>query len=164
MAIEMIGEETIPASAEEVWAALNDPEILKACIPGCESLEMITDHEMAATVQLALGPIKAKFNGMVELTDLDPPRSYTISGQGKGGIAGFAKGSADVVLREEHPRTTVLTYTVRADVGGKIAQLGGRLIQSASKKLAAQFFSSFNEKVGGCGQSPGRIGEAVSGS
>jgi carbon monoxide dehydrogenase subunit G len=147
MAVNMEGEEKIGAPIEKVWAALNDPDVLKACIPGCESLEKKSDTELAATVSLKMGPIKARFAGEVELKNLNPPHSYTIQGEGKGGIAGFAKGGADVALKEEGPNETLLTYTARADVGGKMAQLGSRLILSTSKKLAGQFFSEFNKKV-----------------
>jgi len=147
MAVDMQGEERIEAPISKVWEALNDPEVLKACIPGCESLEKKSDTELAATVALKIGPIKARFAGEVELQNLKPPHSYTIFGEGKGGIAGFAKGGADVILKEEGANATLLTYTAKADVGGKIAQLGSRLIQSTSKKLAGQFFSEFNKKV-----------------
>jgi len=147
MAMDMSGEERITAPVDKVWAALNDPEILKACIPGCESLEKRDDGGFTAVVSLKIGPIKAKFNGEVELQNLNPPHSYTIAGEGKGGIAGFAKGGADVTLKEDGADTTVLTYVAKADVGGKIAQLGSRLIQSTSKKLAGEFFSSFNKMV-----------------
>jgi carbon monoxide dehydrogenase subunit G len=147
MAMNLEGEETIGAPIGKVWEALNDPEVLKICIPGCESLEKKSDTEMAATVALKIGPIKARFTGEVELKNLNPPHSYTIQGEGKGGIAGFAKGGADVKLTEQGPDETLLTYTVNADVGGKIAQLGSRLIVSTSKKLAGQFFSKFNEVV-----------------
>ena len=133
--MNMSGEQRIEASVERVWEALNDPEVLKASIPGCESLEKKSDTEMTATVTLKIGPVKAKFNGEVELKNLNPPYSYTIAGEGKGGIAGFAKGGADVTLAEDGG-ATVLTYTAKADVGGKIAQLGSRLIDSTSKKLA----------------------------
>ncbi|MBX3570719.1 MAG: carbon monoxide dehydrogenase subunit G [Mesorhizobium sp.] len=147
MAVDMQGEERIEAPIAKVWAALNDPDVLKACIPGCESLEKKSDTQLAATVALKIGPIKARFAGEVELQNLKPPHSYTIAGEGKGGIAGFAKGGADVVLKEDGADATLLTYTAKADVGGKIAQLGSRLIQSTSKKLAGQFFSEFNKKV-----------------
>lgn len=149
MAMNMDGEERIGASVERVWEALNDPEILKQCIPGCQSLEKTSDTELTAVVALKIGPVKAKFNGSVELKDLNPPNSYSIVGEGKGGVAGFAKGGADVSLKEDGPGTTILTYTAKADVGGKLAQLGSRLITSTSKKLAGQFFSSFNETVSG---------------
>ena len=147
MAVDMQGEERIEAPIAKVWAALNDPDVLKACIPGCETLEKKSDTQLSATVALKIGPIKARFAGEVELQNLKPPHSYTIAGEGKGGIAGFAKGGADVVLKEDGENATLLTYTAKADVGGKIAQLGSRLIQSTSKKLAGQFFSEFNKKV-----------------
>ena len=146
MALVIEGEERIAASVDKVWEALNDVEVLKECIPGCESLEKTSDNEMSAVVSLKIGPIKAKFNGAVELVNLTPPTAYTIQGEGKGGIAGFAKGGADVTLEADGDET-ILRYSAKADVGGKIAQLGSRLIDSTSRKLAAQFFSSFNEKV-----------------
>lgn len=146
MALNMDGEERIQAPIQKVWEALNDTQVLKDCIPGCQSLEK-TDEGLAATVVLKIGPIKATFEGMVTLANLDPPHGYTISGEGKGGIAGFAKGGADVSLAEDGPDATTLRYTARADVGGKIAQLGSRLIDSTSRKLAGQFFSNFREKV-----------------
>lgn len=145
--MDMSGEERIAAPIGKVWEALNDPDVLRDCIPGCQSLEKKSDTEFSAVVSVKLGPIKAKFNGEVELQNLNPPHSYTIAGEGKGGIAGFAKGGADVSLAEDGPDATILTYNAKADVGGKIAQLGSRLIQSSSKKLAGEFFSSFNEKV-----------------
>jgi len=148
MAVDMSGEEHIEAPVQKVWEALNDAAVLKACIPGCESLEKVSDTELNAIVSLKIGPIKARFNGEVELTNLKPPHSYTIQGEGKGGIAGFAKGGADIELTA-NGTGTVLSYTARADVGGKIAQLGGRLIQSTSKKLAAEFFSNLNKQVSG---------------
>ncbi|MBO6717964.1 MAG: carbon monoxide dehydrogenase subunit G [Rhizobiaceae bacterium] len=147
MAMDMSGEERIAAPIGKVWEALNDPEVLKACIPGCESLEKTSDNEFSAVVSVKLGPVKAKFKGDVELKNLNPPHSYTIAGEGKGGVAGFAKGGADVSLTEDGPDATVLTYEAKADVGGKIAQLGSRLIQSSSKKLAGEFFSEFNKVV-----------------
>jgi uncharacterized protein len=151
MALVIEGEETIQAPISKVWDALNDAEILKACIPGCQSLEKKSDTELAATVVLKIGPIKATFTGEVTLSNLNPPQGYTITGEGKGGIAGFAKGGADVTLTETEPGVTVLKYAAKADVGGKIAQLGSRLITSTSKKLAGEFFSTFNEKVSGAG-------------
>jgi uncharacterized protein len=149
MALVIEGEETIAAPIAKVWAGLNDAEVLKACIPGCQSLEKKSDTDMAATVVLKIGPIKATFAGEVTLKNLKPPHSYTIAGEGKGGIAGFAKGGADVTLTETGPNETVLKYAAKADVGGKIAQLGSRLISSTSKKLAGEFFSSFGKKLGG---------------
>lgn len=146
--MDMTGEERIAAPREAVWKALNDTAVLKACIPGCESLERISDTELEATVGVKLGPVKARFNGKVELSNLNPPLSYTITGEGKGGIAGFAKGGADVTLIEEGGET-VLAYTVNADVGGKIAQLGSRLISSSAKKLATQFFEKLGQAAAG---------------
>jgi carbon monoxide dehydrogenase subunit G len=149
MALVIEGEETIAAPIDKVWQAMNDPEVLKTCIPGCQSLEKTSDTDMTATVVLKIGPIKATFNGAVTLENLNPPHSYTISGEGKGGIAGFAKGGADVTLTEVGPDQTLLKYAAKADVGGKIAQLGSRLITSTSKKLAGEFFATFNERVSG---------------
>ncbi len=148
MALVIEGEERISAPLEKVWAALNDAAVLKESIPGCQSLEKKSDTDLAATVVLKIGPIKATFNGEVTLKNLNPPHSYTIQGEGKGGIAGFAKGGADVKLPADGPDTTILKYEAKADVGGKIAQLGSRLITSTSKKLAGEFFSTFSEKVG----------------
>lgn len=149
--MDMNGSYRIPASRETVWAALNDPEVLKECIPGCEKLEMTSPTEMTATVTSKIGPVKAKFNGAVTLENINPPESYTIAGEGKGGVAGFAKGSADVSLAEDGAET-VLTYTARAQVGGKLAQLGSRLIDSTARKMADDFFGKFTEKVGGGGE------------
>ena len=145
--MEMTGRYQIPAKREKVWAALNDPVVLKACIPGCESLEKVSDTEMAATVKAKVGPVSATFTGNVTLSDLDPPNGYTISGEGKGGAAGFAKGGAEVALADDDG-VTLLTYTVKAQVGGKLAQLGARLIDATAKQMADQFFAAFAEKVG----------------
>ena len=149
MALVIEGEERISAPVQKVWEALNDPDVLKECIPGCESLEKNSDTDLAAIIVLKIGPIKARFTGAVTLKNLNPPHSYTIEGEGKGGIAGFAKGGADVTLSEDGADTTVLKYAAKADVGGKIAQLGSRLITSTSKKLAGEFFSKFNATVSG---------------
>ena len=149
MAMNMGGEERIEAPVHRVWEALNDPEMLKTCIPGCESLDKKSDHEFAAVVSVKIGPIKARFNGEVQLQNLNPPHSYTIAGEGKGGVAGFAKGGADVTLKEDGAATTILSYTAKADVGGKLAQLGSRLIESTSKKLAGQFFANLNKQISG---------------
>ena len=142
MAMTMNGEVVLPADKAAVWAALNDPETLKACIPGCESLEKTSDTEFKAVAKVAIGPVKATFKGAVQLSDLDPPNGYTIGGEGQGGIAGFAKGGAKVRL-EEVPEGTRLAYDVDAQVGGKIAQLGGRLINGVAKKYADEFFANF---------------------
>ncbi len=145
--MDMTGEYRIPASRDKVWAALNDPDTLKASIPGCETLERTGDDSFAAKVVAKIGPVKAKFSGDVKLTNVNPPESYTISGEGKGGAAGFAKGGADVKLVDDGEGGTVLTYTAKADVGGKLAQLGSRLIDGVSKKMADEFFSNFTAQV-----------------
>jgi uncharacterized protein len=144
--MEMTGEYRIPAARDQVWAALNDPETLKASLPGCESLEKVSEREFVATVVAKVGPVKAKFNGNVVLSNLNPPQGYTISGEGKGGAAGFAKGGADVSLTEDGD-ITVLTYTAKADVGGKLAQLGSRLIDGTAKKMADEFFDNFRQQL-----------------
>lgn len=137
----------IPASRDKVWAALNDPDVLKACIPGCQALEVTAPNEMTATVVFRVGPVKATFGGKVTLSDLDPPNGYRISGEGSGGVAGFAKGGAVVRLEADGADSTVLHYDVDAQIGGKLAQLGARLINSTAKKLAGEFFASFAEVV-----------------
>ncbi|HEY1259865.1 MAG TPA: carbon monoxide dehydrogenase subunit G [Stellaceae bacterium] len=141
--MEMTGEFHIPASRERVWEALNDPEILKQCIPGCETIEKVSPTEFTAKVVAKVGPVRASFGGKVNLSDLDPPKGYTISGEGSGGVAGFAKGSAKVDLDEEGAHTTLLKYAVQAHVGGKLAQIGSRLIDATSRKMAADFFERF---------------------
>ncbi len=145
--MDMKGTQRIEAPREKVYVALNDPEVLKQCIPGCETIERLSDTEMRAVVTLRVGPVKASFVGMVTLSDLDPPNGYTITGEGSGGGAGFAKGGAKVRL-EADGKATILNYTVKADVGGKLAQLGGRLIESTAKKLAGAFFEKFGSIVG----------------
>jgi len=145
--MDMTGEYRIPAPRERVWAALNDPDTLKASLPGCESLERVSDQEFAATVAAKVGPVRARFKGQVTLSDLNPPESYKITGEGKGGAAGFAKGGADVRLVEESAEMTVLSYTAKADVGGKLAQLGSRLIDATAKKMADEFFENFRNQV-----------------
>lgn len=144
--MELSDEKFIKASKEEVWAALNDPEVLRAAIPGCEEIERVGDTDYAARVVLKIGPVKARFNGEVHLDPSGAPDTFSLSGEGKGGAAGFAKGGADVTLAEEEGGTR-LTYVARADVGGKIAQLGSRLIQSTARKLSAQFFDEFARQV-----------------
>ena len=144
--MEMSGEYRIDAPKAEVWAALNDIEILKICIPGCEELEQVSDTEMTAKVVLKIGPVKAKFNGAVTFENVTPPDGYSIVGEGQGGIAGFAKGGADVQLVEDG-NETVLTYQAKAQVGGKIAQLGSRLIKSTAAKLADKFFNNFRDAL-----------------
>jgi len=151
--MDMTGEYRISASRETVWQALNDPDVLKLCIPGCEEIDKKSDTEFSAKVTAKVGPVKAKFGGDVTLSDLDPPNGYTISGQGTGGAAGFAKGGAKVDLTEDGG-DTVLSYTVNATVGGKLAQIGSRLIDSTAKKMAGQFFAKFAEVVGDGAKEP----------
>lgn len=138
----------IPAARAAVWAALNDPQILKHCIPGCQSLEMTAPGEMTATVVVKIGPVKATFGGKVTLSDVDPPNGYRITGEGSGGVAGFAKGGATVRLEEDGLEATILHYEAGAEIGGKLAQLGGRLIDSTVRKLAAEFFAALGKAVG----------------
>ena len=144
--MQMNDSQRILASQEKVWAALNDPAVLMQCIPGCQSLEMSSPTDMTATVVLRVGPVKATFGGKVTLSDLDPPNSYRIIGEGSGGIAGFAKGGASVNLTEKDGGT-LLTYNVEAQIGGKLAQLGQRLVNGAAKKLADDFFAKFAAAV-----------------
>ena len=145
--MEMSGEHRIEAPRQKVWEALNDPDILKQAIPGCEEIEKTSDTEFTAKVKLKIGPMSARFAGAVTLSDLDPPNGYTISGEGKGGAAGFAKGGAKVRL-EEDGAATILRYEVQAQVGGKLAQIGSRLVDSTAKKLANYFFGKFSAVVG----------------
>ncbi len=144
--MEMSGEYRIPAPRQTVWEALNDPEILKAALPGCEELTADDDGGFAAKVRAKVGPVSARFSGKVQLHDLDPPNGYRIEGEGTGGAAGFAKGSATVKLAEDGDET-VLTYEANASVGGKLAQIGSRLIDGTAKKMADDFFAKFSEIV-----------------
>lgn len=144
--MDMNGEQKINAPQAVVWQALNDPDMLRASIPGCQNLERTGENGFEATVKARVGPVSAKFSGIVELLDINAPESYRISGEGKGGVAGFASGSADVRLVPNGDATT-LTYTVNAKVGGKLAQIGSRLIDSAAKKMANQFFTKFSENL-----------------
>lgn len=145
--MEMTGEVRIAAPRAQVWEALNDVETLKACIPGCEELLKLSDTEMTAKVKQKIGPVSASFAGKITLSDLNPPESYSIIGEGTGGVAGFAKGGASVKLTEDGPSTTVLSYQAKAQVGGKLAQLGGRLIDATAKAQADVFFSKFGHVV-----------------
>ena len=146
--MQMTGQYRITAPREAVWDALNDVEILRACIPGVEEIEKTSDTAFTAKVRAKVGPVSARFAGAVTLSDLDPPKGYTISGEGKGGAAGFAKGGAKVRL-EEDGEATLLSYDVDAQVGGKLAQIGSRLINGTAKKMADDFFARFAETVGG---------------
>jgi carbon monoxide dehydrogenase subunit G len=144
--MELKGEVRIPAARAVVWDGLNDPEVLKQCIPGCQEIEKTSDTELAAKVVLKVGPVKAPFKGKVTLSDLDPPNGYTITGEGQGGAAGFARGEATVQLADDGG-ATVLSYTARATIGGKLAQLGQRLLDATANKLAGEFFGKFSEVV-----------------
>ncbi|MBV9630702.1 MAG: carbon monoxide dehydrogenase subunit G [Xanthobacteraceae bacterium] len=146
MAMTMSGEVQLNAPREEVYKKLNDPEVLKACIPGCEQLDKLSDTEFQATSTMKVGPVKARWKGKVTLSDLDPPNGYKISGEGEGGVAGFAKGGAAVALSEKDGGT-LLSYNVEAQIGGKLAQLGQRLIAGAAKKMADDFFDKFAKSV-----------------
>lgn len=147
--MEMHASRVIAADRMTVWAALNDAEVLKACIPGCDELTGSAEEGFAATVTQKVGPVKATFRGEVTLSDIVPGESYTISGEGKGGVAGFAKGGAQVRLSDAETGGTVLTYDVSAKVGGKIAQLGSRLVDSFAQKMADQFFERFQNRLEG---------------
>lgn len=144
--MEMTGEQRIPASRSTVWNALNDPEILRQSIPGCEEVRKVSDTEFEATVTAKVGPVSARFKGKVTLSDIDAPNGYTIMGEGQGGVAGFGKGGAKVTLRDEGP-DTLLNYTANAQVGGKLAQIGSRLVDAAARKMADDFFSRFGTIV-----------------
>ena len=146
--MDLTGEYRIPARREKVWAALNDDEILKQCIDGCQELKKESDTEFSARVTAKVGPVKAKFSGKVTLSELDPPNGYTISGEGQGGVAGFAKGGATVKLTEDGA-DTILNYSAKAEVGGKLASVGSRLIEGVAKKTADDFFGKFSGIVGG---------------
>jgi uncharacterized protein len=144
--MEMTGEQLIPAPQQETWAALNDPAVLKECVPGCESIELIGDSTYQVLMVARVGPVSAKFKGKLTLSDIKPPVSYSIAFEGQGGAAGFAKGGAQVRLNPENDQTR-LSYDVKASVGGKLAQIGSRLVDAAARKVADDFFRNFNEKV-----------------
>ena len=145
--MELQGERTIPASVDTTWAALNDPEILKGCIAGCESLERTGPDTMTAVVAMKVGPVSARFKGNLALTNVQPPTSYTINFDGQGGVAGFGKGSADVALTAQGPQQTLLKYNARATVGGKMAQIGSRLIDATAAKITEDFFKAFEARL-----------------
>jgi len=145
--MDMNGERRIPAPRQRVWDALNDPEMLKAAIPGCESVMKTADDAFEAKVAVKIGPMAAKFGGKVKLENIQAPASYTISGEGNGGAMGFAKGGADVALEEVGPNQTLLKFAVKAQVGGKMAQLGARLIDATAKQMSDQFFDRFAAAV-----------------
>lgn len=146
--MDMTGEYKIAAPRARVWAALNDPEILRQAIPGCEEIKKLSDTELEAAARAKIGPVSARFTGKVKLSDLNPPQGYTLTGEGSGGAAGFAKGEAKVSLAEDGD-ATILRYTVKAIIGGKLAQLGQRLVDGAAKKMADEFFEKFSDLAGG---------------
>ncbi len=158
--MDMSGQHRIEAPRQAVWEALNDPEVLKQAIPGCEEMVKTSDTGFTAKVKAKVGPVSAKFSGAVTLSDLDPPNGYTISGEGKGGAAGFAKGGAKVRL-EDDGAATVLHYEVKAQVGGKLAQIGSRLIDSTAKKMAEDFFGNFSRIVAAPAPAPGEAEAAA---
>jgi len=144
--MEMSGEQLIPASQQETWDALNDPEVLKACVPGCEAIDLIAGNEYQVQMVARVGPVSAKFKGRLTLSDIQPPSSYSIAFEGQGGPAGFAKGGAQVRLSPQNGGTR-LAYDVKASVGGKLAQIGSRLVDAAAKKVADDFFRNFTLRL-----------------
>ena len=146
--MEQSGEYRIPASRERVWEALNDPDVLKECIDGCQSLTRVADDRFEGMVRARIGPVSATFRGDVSLVDLNPPQSYGLRVEAKGGAAGFGKGEASVTL-EQSPDGTLLRYSARANVGGKLAQIGSRLVDGAVRKMADSFFAAFTARLGG---------------
>ena len=162
--MDLSGEVVIPAGRAAVWQALNDPDVLKACIPGCEELVRLGETEFAARVVSRVGPVSARFAGKVSLSDIIPQQSYVISGQGQGGVAGFAKGEAKVSLQDEEAGGTRLRYEAKAEVGGKLASLGSRMIQGVASKTAEDFFRAFAAQVSGTAPSrASQPGSAVDG-
>jgi uncharacterized protein len=153
MAMTMTGEVQLVAPRSTVWDKLNDPDVLKGCLSGCEAFDRVGDNEYQVVVTAKVGPVKAKFKGKLRLSDLDPPNGYKLSGEGEGGVAGFAKGGAAVALTDKDGGT-LLTYDVEAQIGGKIAQLGQRLVVGAAKKVADEFFAKFAQAVGEAPPSP----------
>jgi carbon monoxide dehydrogenase subunit G len=145
--MEMSGEQLIPASQQDTWAALNDPQVLKACVPGCEAIDLVSENEYQVTMVAKVGPVSAKFKGRLRLSDIKPPDSYSLAFEGQGGAAGFAKGGAQVKLSSAGAQATKLAYDVKASVGGKLAQIGSRLVDAAAKKVADDFFRNFTLKL-----------------
>ena len=142
----MTGEQLIPASQQDTWAALNDPDVLKACVPGCESITLVNPNEYQVLMTARVGPVSAKFRGRLSLSDIKPPTSYSLAFEGQGGAAGFAKGGAQVKLVPQNEQTRLI-YDVKANVGGKLAQIGSRLVDAAAKKVADEFFRNFNDRM-----------------
>ncbi|MEG9861323.1 MAG: carbon monoxide dehydrogenase subunit G [Parvularculales bacterium] len=149
--MDLSGEYRLPAERQSVWDALNDPEVLRQIIPGAESVARTSDTEFSAIARVKIGPVNARFRGTVSLSDIDPPNGYTLTGKGEGGSAGFAQGSATIRLVEDGSHT-LLTYQVNATVGGKLAQIGQRFIDSAAAKMSTAFFENFNQLMGGSSQ------------
>jgi len=146
--MEMTGEQLIPLPQAATWKALNDPAVLKDCIPGCESIESVGDNEYEVVLTAKVGPVSAKFKGRMKVSDADPPRAYTLRFEGQGGVAGFAKGEAGVALAPEGDDSTRLSYTAKATIGGKLAQVGARLIDGVARQLAGKFFEAFSRRAG----------------
>ena len=144
--MEMKGEQLVPASQQDVWEALNDPDVLKACVPGCESITLVNPNEYQVLMTARVGPVSAKFRGRLSLSDIKPPHSYALAFEGQGGAAGFAKGGAQVKLVPQGEQTRLI-YDVKANVGGKLAQIGSRLVDAAAKKVADEFFKNFNDRM-----------------
>lgn len=161
--MDMSGEQRIEAPRDVVWAALNDPEILRKCIPGCQELDKHSDTEMTAVAVIKVGPVSARFQGAVTLSDLDPPNGYRITGEGQGGVAGFAKGSAEVGLMADGD-ATILRYSVTAQIGGKLSQLGGRLIDMTARKMSDAFFKRFAEEIAADTATPHPTAQEISGA
>lgn len=157
---QFVGEYLIPAPRQQVWDALNDPEVLKACLPGCEEMEKVSDTEFHARITAKIGAVRAKMKGKVELSEIDPPNSYAIAGSGQGGMAGFAKGGATVMLADGPDGATILTYEARAELGGKLAAVGSRVIQGVAKKMADDFFGKFARlQSGAAAETPPAVAE-----
>ena len=162
--MEMTGEQRVAAGRDEVWAALNDPAVLKACIPGCESIDKQSDSDYKIVMLAAVGPIKARFNGKLSIQDADPPKGYALVFEGSGGAAGFGKGQASVALAEEAAGVTILSYKASAQVSGKLAQVGSRLIDGVARKMAGDFFGRFNARFAEDGGQDGAPGDAEAGA
>jgi carbon monoxide dehydrogenase subunit G len=153
--MEMTGEQVVPLPQKETWDALNDPAVLKDCIPGCESMERVGDNEYEVVLVAKIGPVSAKFKGRMTVTESDPPRAYTLVFEGQGGAAGFAKGQASITLTPQEG-ATLLGYTAKASIGGKLAQVGSRLVDGVARKLAGEFFTAFNTRASGAAGSRDR--------
>jgi uncharacterized protein len=155
--VEMTGQQLVPLPQQKTWEALNDTDVLKACIPGCESMEQLPDGRYQLAMVSKVGPVSAKFKGLMTLKDVDEPRTYTIVFEGQGGVAGFAKGQAVMTLAAEGEAATCLSYTAKAMVGGKLAQLGARLIDGVARKLAEEFFTRFRKRMEGGGDTAAEV-------